>query len=693
MKKFTAVCLAVIIMFSVTVCKTSAATEKPEINAEAYVMINAETAQVICGKDIDKEVDPSSLSSLAAAYLYITETSDLNKEITFGVSGGDVPGNAAEKLGLRKGDVITASDLLYAVFAKGYSDAVKALLDDLYPGDENAALTRLNDMISGMGFSKINFQNIYGTYDAEEYISAKEYAFFLSEAMKNDTFAEYFTSKTETVKINGSEKSISHSYQQFEGSSYEYSHAVGGLDVRHLASASRSLVSVAKNGNVTLIQVITDSPSEDSLYKGSNQLFEYGFNDFSYVAVSPASIPTKEIEITENEEFAKIFYEHTIDLYLNKEIGLEDISYKINVPEDFGRDNPTASLEISQVRTELQEEILGTYPLTVKFETYHNGMPAVKEPEQGKISIVDIIIIVIIVVLLIAAGLTFWFVFQNKKKKQRKARFRKMEKLQDRSINPKDIRIREEKEALIKGRYSETYGVEDLGINEDYIEPPVIVETRRMGTNEGIAAAKEEAQKKREAAMKENDEDPSHSSGAKTGEYQVREQKKRTVVTTEDGRELTKEEIDADFRKRSQASRNNKETFSVTVRSESGELLNKDDLKRMNTHSVKEESKDRTGTSNSLNAAKQKSEEERLLRGDGKITRKRTVIKSEDGNTVDRAAVDKINSAARQKSEPLERTRLNKAQKRKAKPGEMIIKEVKNPDGSISRTLVPDGEE
>ena len=70
--------------------------------------------------------------------------------------------------------------------------------------------------------------------------------------------------------------------------------------------------------------------------------------DSSYIALSPAAIPVREIDITENEEFAKIFYEHTIDIYLHNSIGTENLLYHIDVPEDFGKDNPTAYLEITQ---------------------------------------------------------------------------------------------------------------------------------------------------------------------------------------------------------------------------------------------------------------------------------------------------------------------------------------------------------
>ena len=65
---------------------------------------------------------------------------------------------------------------------------------------------------------------------------------------------------------------------------------------------------------------------------------------------------------------------------------------------------------------------------------------------------------------------------------------------------------------------------------------------------------------------------------------------------------------------------------------------------------------------------------------------------SDEGKTLDKKAVEAINDSSRQKKEPLERTILLNAEKRKAKPGELVIKEIKNPDGTVTKILAPDGE-
>lgn len=500
MKKITSVLLTVIMTFTSLMIPFSAETRSPDISADSYIVINAENDQILYGKNADKEVDPSGLSSLAIAYLYITKTENLDKEITinFNASDADIPGASSDMLGLRKGNKVKASDLLAAVFAKAYPDAVRALAEDMFPENySESAVEAINSLFTEFGFERTHFSNIYGSEAVEHYISLTEYTKFISAALKNETFKNYFTTPVEKVEINGKTKKISPSYKQFDGDQFKYDAAIGGLDVKHLNSASRSLVAAAEKDGVTLITALIKVSSEEAIYDGAEELFEYGFNEFSYVAISPSAIPTKEIETTENTEFAKIFYEHTIDIYLNKNISTENLLYHINVPEDFSKENPSVYLEITQNQTDYQYEVIGKYPMTVKFENYTSLVPSiVEEPEKGKISTIDIIIIVIIVALLIAAGLIFWFIFQKKKRNQRKARFRKIEKLQNRSVNPRDIKAREEKENLRKGLSSVASEVENFGVNEDYVEPPVIVETQRTGTNEAIEAAKEAAKKK-----------------------------------------------------------------------------------------------------------------------------------------------------------------------------------------------------
>ncbi len=265
-----------------------------------------------------------------------------------------------------------------------------------------------------------------------------------------------------------------------------------------------------------------------------------------------------------------------------------------------------------------------------------------------------------------------------------------MEKLQDRSLNPSDIKAREEKENLRLGLSSVASEVENFGINEDYVEPPVIVKTESRGTREGIEAAKKLAEEKREAAIKA---EMREAFDFEEDAPRTRPTYKRTVVTDSRGNEVSKDELNENFRKRTEESRKNKETFSVTIKNEKGEILDKETARSLNVHEKKEEAKPRTGTANSIYEAKRKSEEDRISDGNTKQTTARTVVKSADGKVMDKSSVSELNEKDRQAKETLARTTLHKSEKRKARPGELVIKEIKNPDGTVTKKLVPDGEE
>lgn len=251
-----------------------------------------------------------------------------------------------------------------------------------------------------------------------------------------------------------------------------------------------------------------------------------------------------------------------------------------------------------------------------------------------------------------------------------------MEKLQDRSLNPSDVKAREEKENLKKGLSSIASEVEYYGVNEDYVAPPEIVRTERRGTNEKIEAAKKAAEEKREVKH--------------FNEKRVLE---RTVVTDSHGNELSPEKIREDAAKRAEESRRVKKTFSSTITNENGEIIDRDTALRMNVHSTGKVEKPRTGTLNSISEAKKRSEEDRIAEGNSKKVSARTVVTSADGTVIDKTSVAKLNEKDRQTKEVLERTSLHSAEKRKARPGELVIKEIKNPDGSITKVLAPDGEE
>ncbi len=417
MKKIAAFLISAVMIFSVFALPAGAATTEPKISASAYIVFNADNNQILYGKNAEKEVDPSGLSALAVAYLYITKTQDLDKEIqiTFNASDADIPGSTSSMLGLKKGNTVKASDLLAAVFASAYPDAVRALAQDM-SGDEykTAVPTEINSLFESLGFTHSNFSNIYGEYDYEHYISVDEYCRFLNEALKNETFKKYFTEEVSEISISGKTKTLSNSFKQRDGDQFKYSYAVGGLDVKYLSSSARSLVSVAEKDGVRLIAIIINSASEEQIYDSAESLFEYAFNEFSFVSLSPASIPTKQIETEEGKKFAKIFCSETIDLYLQNEVGTDNLFYHIDIPDDFGEANPTATLEITQ-DSDLQYSVIGKYPMTVKFETYNSIVPSQDNTEKKGISAIDIIIIAVIVLLAAAAGVIAWFMFSKKK--------------------------------------------------------------------------------------------------------------------------------------------------------------------------------------------------------------------------------------------------------------------------------------
>ena len=692
MKKITALLISAIMIFSLFTLPASAATTEPKISASAYIVYNADNGQVLYAKNAEKEVDPSGLSALAVAYLYITKTQDLDKEvaINFNASDADIPGSTSSMLGLRKGNSVKASDILAAVFASAYPDAVRALAEDMSGSEYKTAVPEeLNALFESLGFTHTHFSNIYGDYDYEHYISVDEYCKFINEALKNETFKKYFTEKTSEITISGKTKALSNSFKQRDGDQFKYANAIGGLDVKYLSSSARSLISVAEKDGIRLISIIINSASEEEIYDDTESLFEYAFNEFSFVSLSPASIPTKQIETEEGKKFAKIFYDKTLDLYLQNDVGTDNLLYHIDIPDDFGEANPTATLEITQ-DSDLQYSVVGRYPMTVKFETYNSIVPSQDNTEKKGISAIDIIIIVVIVLLAAAAGVIAWFMFSKKKRELRKARFRKMEKLQDRSLNPSDIKAREEKENLKLGLSSVASEVENFGINEDYIEPPVVVKTERRGTREAIEAAKKAAEEKRAEEMKAEMRDAFDFGEDAPKTHPTY---KRTVVTDSRGNEISKEELNENFRKRTEESRRNKETFSVTIKNERGEVLDKETARSLNVHEKKEEAKPRTGTANSIYEAKRKNEEDRLSDSNIKQTTARTVVKSADGKVMDKASVSELNEKDRQSKETVARTTLHKSEKRKARPGELVIKEIKNPDGTVTKKLVPDGDE
>ncbi len=126
-----------------------------------YILMEAESGQVLAQHDTAKKVYPASTTKLMTALLLI-EQKGLDGEVTAGV---EVVGMASGSslMGLKNGETVTVMDLLYGLLLCSGNDAANTI--GVYvSGSLEAFVELMNERAAGLGMADTHFVNAHGVY-------------------------------------------------------------------------------------------------------------------------------------------------------------------------------------------------------------------------------------------------------------------------------------------------------------------------------------------------------------------------------------------------------------------------------------------------------------------------------------------------------------------------------------------------
>ena len=126
------------------------------VKAKGAVLADADTGQILWGRDVDTERPMASVTKVMSALL-VLESGNLGREI--GVPGAAVSyawKYGGETAALRPGDVLTAQELLAALLLPSGADAAYTLANAYGPG-LNAFIARMNATAAQLGMNDTHF--------------------------------------------------------------------------------------------------------------------------------------------------------------------------------------------------------------------------------------------------------------------------------------------------------------------------------------------------------------------------------------------------------------------------------------------------------------------------------------------------------------------------------------------------------
>jgi D-alanyl-D-alanine carboxypeptidase (penicillin-binding protein 5/6) len=245
----------------------------PQFDAKSYVLMDANSGQVIAAYNQDQHREPASLTKLMTAYVVFHALKDgvIHLDDTAMVSerawrmGGS-------RMFAQLGAHISAEDLLQGMIVQSGNDATVALAERV-GGSEDAFVSIMNQYADKLGMKDSHFTDASGlTADKKHYTTARDLAVLSSAIVKEfPEYQRFFMEKDFTWnKIS----------QKNRNDLLFTDTTVDGLKTGDTDDAGYCLIASANRGAMRLISVVMGTRSMKARAQYAEALLNYGSNFF-----------------------------------------------------------------------------------------------------------------------------------------------------------------------------------------------------------------------------------------------------------------------------------------------------------------------------------------------------------------------------------------------------------------------------
>ena len=284
----------------------------PSLEVSSYALMDVKTGSIIAGKNLDKKVEPASLTKIATLYLVFKSLkSKYISEDDYTTVSKKAWKMIGSRMFIEVGKKVQIKDLIQGVIVQSGNDASVALAEHIAGGEE-FFVTMLNKLAKDMGLSNTNFTNVTGMPNKDHYTTARDLA-ILSQNLINDFPQQYKRFSQDSFTYNN----IRQPNRNRLLKTYDYA---DGIKTGHTSSAGYCLSASAEKDGTRLVSVIFGANSSKLRFKYTKTLFKYGFRNF-----------TTEVYFKKNKIIAKERIwngeEKYIDIGFNKDIFITTLKH------------------------------------------------------------------------------------------------------------------------------------------------------------------------------------------------------------------------------------------------------------------------------------------------------------------------------------------------------------------------------
>ena len=256
----------------------------PSINADAYLLLDYLTGEVLVAHNIDERLPPASLTKLMTSYILAEEVDagrlTLDDEVT--VSRNAWSQNptfrGSSLMWIEPGKRVTVGELEKGIVISSGNDATVAIAEHI-AGSEEAFVVLMNNYAEQLGLDATHFENTHGLPNPDHLTTARDLGVLAVATIRDHP---------ERYKVY---RELSYTYNDI--TQYNRNHllredeTVDGLKTGYTREAGYGLVASAQRKGMRLVSVVMGSSSTASRKAETRSLLNYGFRFYETVRPLP----------------------------------------------------------------------------------------------------------------------------------------------------------------------------------------------------------------------------------------------------------------------------------------------------------------------------------------------------------------------------------------------------------------------
>lgn len=348
--------------------------DESDTQAGAYYLYNIENGAVLAEKNADGAISPSSTAKIMTACIALE--SGIGEDTVVTVSSAMLSASSGRTMGLKVGDRLTVSDLLYAVVCGGYNDASLVLALSVCDSVEEF-VELMNKKAEELGMSSSEYVNPTGLESSGMTTTAADTAILAEYMSENARFVEIGSTKSHTLSSVSTCSKATIANRSSILASYK------GMSCFNTGSGSGDYTVIYyKTGGLSYICVVMGASAVSDVESGTNcaevlskRLLAHAVNDYSMRTVMSADTVIDTVPVKYSVELNEIdvYLEEDIRVYLSSEIDTDiDLTYSTYLYGEL-KAPLSAGERVGELVVSCDGRILATGYLTVAEDVRRNA--------------------------------------------------------------------------------------------------------------------------------------------------------------------------------------------------------------------------------------------------------------------------------------------------------------------------------